>query len=241
MSRTYNIVKQTPECLVVDDFLSDDAWDKVLNQIQLDHWELGHPDDRFWHMTDGRHYKSEKRFLSETPLNDNYDLWFNAMKAFADECEAAQPYVRNYSDIACRAMAYPRGSKNPWHHDFGATTYTYYIHKEWKAQWDGSLLIIPQGAAKIKQNMRVMPGTVRNDSYRHDFLPMELFEQKDKYNQILEYGLGDFVLPKPNRLILINAKTVHGINRVDPDAGENMRLSLTGFFNVVPEQIVKVR
>lgn len=241
MSRTYNIVKSTPECLVIDDFLPQDSWDKMLNQIQLDHWEINHPDDRFWHMTDGRHYKSEKRFLSECPHNNNYDLWFEELRELADNCPEAQPYVGGYSDVACRAMAYPIGSKNPWHHDFGATTYTYYIHKEWKAQWDGSLLIIPKGKARIKQNMQVAEGTVRNDSYRHDFLPMELFEQKDKYNAILDYGLGDFVLPKPNRLILINRQTVHGINRVDQDAGENMRLTLTGFFNMVNEQIVKVR
>ena len=201
MSRTYNVVKKTPECPVVDDFLEQNDWDKIFNQIQLDAWEESHPDDPFWHITDGKHYKAQKRFLSEGPYNDNHDIWFNAMKTFADTCEDAQDYIGGYTDISCRAMAYPVGSKNPWHHDFGSVTYTYYAHKEWRTQWDGALLIIPKGKAKIKQVMKTAEGTVRYDSYRHDFMPMELFEQKDKYNDILDYGLGDFVLQtKQNNL-----------------------------------------
>lgn len=239
MSRSYNIVKQTPECLVVDDFLNQEDWDKVFNQVQLDHWEMGHPDDRFWHMTDGRHYKAQKRFYSETPYDDNHDTWFNAMKEFVDNCPEAASYIEGYTDFACRCMAYPVGSKNPWHHDYGATTYTYYLHKEWKTQWDGALLIVPKGKARIKQILEIKEGTKRYDSYQYDFFPMELFEQKDKFDEIMNYGLGEFVLPKPNRLILINRGTVHGINRVDQDAGENMRITLTGFFNMVNTKLVK--
>lgn len=230
---------QTPECLVIDDFLDQDSWDKIYNQIQLDHWEINHPDDRFWHMTDGRHFKARKRFLSEGPYNDNHDLWLSKVKDFVDTCSEAKDYVLEYNDISCRAMSYPVGGKNPWHHDFGGTTYTYYAHRKWKTQWDGSLLIIPKRKARIQQKLEVLEGTVRYDSYRHDFFPMELFEQEDKYDQVMDYGLGSFVLPKPNRLILINRGVVHGINRVDPDAGEHMRVSITGFFNPTDIQVVK--
>ena len=52
--------------------------------------------------------------------------------------------------------------------------------------------------------------------------------------------MGTFISPKPNRLVLINKNVVHGITRVDKDAGENVRLTLTGFFNFFDKQVVDV-
>jgi hypothetical protein len=40
--------------------------------------------------------------------------------------------------------------------------------------------------------------------------------------------MGIFISPKPNRLVLINKGVLHGITRVDADAGENVRVTLTG-------------
>jgi hypothetical protein len=71
-------------------------------------------------------------------------------------------------------------------------------------------------------------GSVHHDCYTSTNSPMEMFQQKEKYQSIIDHGLGFFVSPKPNRLILINKKVVHGITSVDKDAGENMRVSLTG-------------
>ena len=58
---------------------------------------------------------------------------------------------------------------------------------------------------------------------------MEMFEQSSKFQSIIDHGLGIFVSPKPNRLVLINKNVIHGITRVDPDAGQNSRVTLTGF------------
>ena len=41
---------------------------------------------------------------------------------------------------------------------------------------------------------------------------------------------GKFIFPKPNRLVFIPRGVPHSISRVDKNAGENNRLSLTGFF-----------
>jgi hypothetical protein len=58
---------------------------------------------------------------------------------------------------------------------------------------------------------------------------MEMFEQSSKFQSIIEHGMGIFVSPKPNRLVLINKKVIHGVTRVDLDAGQNSRVTLTGF------------
>ena len=97
---------------------------------------------------------------------------------------------------------------------------------------------ILKGSVEFKQKMRLLPGTVQYDSYK-DLVSLELFEQEEKNSNIIEYGMGTFVSPKPNRLVLINSSTVHGITRVDPDAGQNIRLTLTGFYNIFSKDIIK--
>lgn len=37
------------------------------------------------------------------------------------------------------------------------------------------------------------------------------------------------IAPKPNRLVLVKAETVHQIHRVDETAGDSLRCTLTGF------------
>jgi hypothetical protein len=224
----YNIVLNRPEALVVDDFLPDNVWKKIYNQIQVDKWTNTKPDDKFWHYTDGVNYKNQKRFLSNGPFNDNSDLWFEYFTNFLNNCDEVKSFAKDYVEIAMRCHSYPVGGKNPWHNDLGFTTYTYYLHKHWQINWDATLLIIPYDKVKYDQILSLEEGTVHHDSYTQTNSPMEMFQQKEKYQPIMDYGLGFFVSPKPNRLILINKKVNHGITRVDPDAGENQRVTLTG-------------
>jgi len=234
----YKVVMKTPEVLVVDDFLEQEAWDRLLNQVQCDEWTQSQPDDKYWHITDGANYKASKRFLRDAPFNDNYDIWADAIRAFADS-EPAQEYVAGYTDIAMRCHGYPVGSKNPWHTDMGGVTYSYYLHKHWQINWDSMLLVLPKDSVEYKQMMRKLPGTKQQDTYVGTGT-LEMFEQAEKQKGLIEHGMGYFVAPKPNRLVLINKNVVHGITRVDKDAGENVRLTITGFFNFFKAQVVNV-
>jgi hypothetical protein len=234
----YKVVMKTPEVLVVDDFLPQESWDRLLNQVQCDEWTQSQPDDKYWHITDGANYKASKRFLRDAPFNDNYDIWADAIRAFADS-EPAQEYVAGYTDIAMRCHGYPVGSKNPWHTDMGGVTYSYYLHKHWQINWDSMLLVLPKDSVEYKQIMRKLPGTKQQDTYRSTGT-LEMFEQAEKQKGLIEHGMGYFVAPKPNRLVLINKNVVHGITRVDKDAGENVRLTMTGFFNFFKAQVVNV-
>ena len=234
----YKVVMKTPEVLVVDDFLPQESWDRLLNQVQCDEWTQSQPDDKYWHITDGANYKASKRFLRDAPFNDNYDIWADAIRAFADS-EPAQEYVAGYTDIAMRCHGYPVGSKNPWHTDMGGVTYSYYLHKHWQINWDSMLLVLPKDSVEYKQMMRKLPGTKQPDTYAGTGT-LEMFEQAEKQKGLIEHGMGYFVAPKPNRLVLINKNVVHGITRVDKDAGENVRLTMTGFFNFFKAQVVNV-
>lgn len=230
----YNIVKNTDEVMIVDDFLPEEVQDKILNQVQADKWTTTESvDDKFWHITDGGNYKNQKRWFGDRPHNDNSDLWFEYFHTFLTTCPEVDYFVKDATtngieDFAMRCHAYPVGSKNPWHFDLGFSTYTYYLHKEWQVNWDSTLLILPKDSAEYKQVMDLMDGTVHYDIYKEINSPMEMFEQKHKYDNIMNVGHGTFVMPKPNRLVLIKHDTIHGINRVDSDAGENIRVTLTG-------------
>ena len=230
---------KTPEVLVVDDFLDQDNWDALHNQVQCDEWTQSQTDDKYWHITDGPNYKAGKRFLRDYPFNNNYDIWAEAIKDFADNCVDAQDFVKGYTDIAMRCHGYPVGSKNPWHTDMGGVTYSYYLHKHWQINWDSTLLVLPRGSVQYKQIMRKLPGTKQIDTYA-GVGTLEMFEQAEKQKHLIEYGMGTFISPKPNRLVLIGKNVVHGITRVDKDAGENVRLTLTGFFNFFDAQVVHV-
>ena len=218
-----------PECLVIDDFLSDNDWNNLFNQIQVDNWiKVNNHKDKYWHLTDGDVYKTERKSLPNFPFNDNNDIWFHRFRKLLNECNDVKTFVGDYKSFTARAYAYPVGSKNPWHEDMGTLTYAYYMHKEWQINWDGILLIVPYNKVELKQLLNLNNGTVHNDDYKLSMSPMEMFEQREKYKNILDYGSGYFIAPKPNRLVIINKHVVHGINRVDKDAGENIRLSISG-------------
>ena len=47
---------------------SEEAQDKILNQVQVDEWEQTQGDDKFWHYTDGANYKNQKRWQGKYPM-----------------------------------------------------------------------------------------------------------------------------------------------------------------------------
>lgn len=44
-------------------------------------------------------------------------------------------------------------------------------------------------------------------------------------------GHGTFVVPRPNRLVVLRAGTLHKIHRVSPRAGDHVRRAISGFFD----------
>jgi Rps23 Pro-64 3,4-dihydroxylase Tpa1-like proline 4-hydroxylase len=47
---------------------------------------------------------------------------------------------------------------------------------------------------------------------------------------LLDQGIGTFIAPKPNRLVLMNQDVFHCVKPVLPAAGREFRLSVSGFF-----------
>ena len=45
----------------------------------------------------------------------------------------------------------------------------------------------------------------------------------------MESGMGHFIMPKPNRLVVMKTGNPHMINKVQPAAGDHVRASVTLF------------
>ena len=64
-----------------------------------------------------------------------------------------------------------------------------------------------------------------------DELPIMAYRfETDSYSQrLLEVGCGQFIAPKPNRLVLLSGAP-HMVAKVSAAAGQNIRASVAGFF-----------
>ena len=51
-------------------------------------------------------------------------------------------------------------------------------------------------------------------------------------------GAGSFVMPKPNRLVIIRGGLPHKIAKVSVAAGSHLRRSITGFFKRTASKLV---
>ena len=58
----------------------------------------------------------------------------------------------------------------------------------------------------------------------------EHLDNDDASRLLMAHGVGSFVMPKPNRLVIIAGGVPHSVARVRPAAGRKVRASISGFF-----------
>lgn len=126
----------------------------------------------------------------------------------------------------CRPYLYPRETNLDWHTDgkYGITgAYVYFAHKQWSSNWGGELLI----DSKFVKSTDYPTKEIYRDKYEQVSYALD----NSKIKKIIENpGYGSFIYPKPNRLVIFKPFLWHKICEINKNAGENYRLSLTGFF-----------
>lgn len=119
---------------------------------------------------------------------------------------------------------YPSGSGLSWHRDEAAYAgaFVYYAHRHWSSAWGGELLIasVP-GAEPIRDLVDAGSEQV--------MIPSDLDDAVESA-ALMRTGVGRYVLPRPNRLVVISGHAVHKIVPVHAAAGDHQRATLTGFF-----------
>jgi hypothetical protein len=213
---------------VIDDFLPEPEWTELWTHFQFA--EL-HPVSRTvgaWKLDDGVPLGGVEVVTGargdelQNPSNTAID---HVLRGLLADPELHEGLVEpGWDRISARAYVYPRETGLSWHvddHELYAGAFIYYAHPVWNAHWGGELLLA-----------QLPPADEDGDGDEgEDELPIMgyRFENEAYSERLLEVGGGSFLMPKPNRLVLL-AGAPHMIARVSPAAGQQVRASVTGFF-----------
>jgi hypothetical protein len=216
------LLYKTNKFAIYDDVLTPEEFAYIYAYIQEEHYASAQNGNwiKVWRIGDCSPMGSRAYFHSQKPFN----LPLDTLADRIDEAGKNHPeIIRAYHDVTYRSYLYPRGTKLSWHDDSqvycGAATY--YCHKKWGSTWGGELCV-----AEVPPLGQVFKSSPNKPHIDHEW--------EDNYVNII--GMGHFINPKPNRLVLMAPGVYHSINRVDVDAGDHPRCSIVGFF--LPEKPV---
>ena len=215
-----------PSFLVIDDFLDEEAWTDVWSMFQFSDLAPVTRTAGAWKFDDGAPMGGDEivtpprdadletgdgqpgQFPSGTALD-------HVLAAVLGHAATFAPLVgTEWAHVTARTYVYPTGSALSWHGDdtaLYAGAYIYYAHPDWNAHWGGELLLAETSAA--------------------DDLPImaHRFDDEGYSASLMEHGEGRFVMPKPNRLVVLG-NAPHMVSPVRAAAGSNVRASVSGFF-----------
>lgn len=201
---------ETENFVIYDDVMDREQFSMIWMAVQSDEYAIPHISgwSKVWRATDGTPIGSRNYEVSDKPFGNYMD----AMSFYISNAAKSNPkIIDSWEALMLRSYIYPRGTKLSWHNDMGyRAAAIFYAHPEWASTWGGELMIAstPPGA---------------------DFPPPHLDHREE--DRFLEaYGMGTYITCKPNRLVITKGGVWHGINRVDPDAGDHCRVSVVGFF-----------
>jgi len=205
---------------VYDNVITDEEFNKLhdwYNAIPYV-WKNGQGEwNKSWSTTDGSILLGQKMFFSPelneelTPEDQPLRPILNQIKQAVDNFVG----IENVSRVAVTPYVWPPGTGLSWHTDSNYIgTFTYYVHKHWSANWSGEFL------------------TIEADNYitKPANLKWRVFDNKELEDLIVDHGIGHFIQPKPNRLVIGRAGDngiLHKVNRSTMQAKD--RLTLQGF------------
>lgn len=221
------IVKSTSKYLVIDDFMDQNELVELRNFLKKEpyFYENAFEWNKVWHPLDGKvlvttpnSYGETERAGGKFPTDTPLDLFFRAMEK---ESEAiAQILQCPESDIkyVVATYLYRAGWGLSWHDDAGpyCGAFAFYIHDEWRGNWGGELMILPEERLYKAEGNSIDLGYKQGGGFGE--------------SAHVAQGIGEFIMPLPNRIVFMSKALIHSINKVAPHAGENMRFSVSGFF-----------
>ena len=214
-----------PRFRVIDDFLDEEAWTAVWTHFQFVDLLPVTRSSGAWKLDDGVPLggheliwsgRDPEAGSSGTPI----DRVVEQLLAQPDLFEGL--LAGDWDRVSARPYVYPHGTALSWHvddHELYAGAFIYYAHPRWNAHWGGELLLAE------------LPEPEDEDDEPDEELPIMAyrFETEAYSERLLEVGAGSFVMPKPNRMVVL-AGAPHMIARVSPAAGQEVRASVSGFF-----------
>ena len=208
------MVKQTlkkENFVVYDDIFDKDNYNRIWLHFQNETYSYVHFNKwiSVWRATDGFPQKGPSYDEIKLPYNTYID---NIFKLFKNIADANKNIIPEWKNLTITPYLYPRETKLNWHNDGSyAGAIILYVHPYWASTWGGELMLAKTSVIE----------KVPNPSLDHSF--------EDKFLE--QYGHGQYITCKPNRIVLTQKGIWHSINRVDKDAGDHVRASFVGFFH----------
>lgn len=207
--------------MVWDNVLDDKQFGKLLTEFSGKSFKRQHNTnwEKVWRPSDGEVLRESSsmysvNFPNGTALSDLHDIMMAECCAHPEICGVKDV---DWEHIVLTMYIYPAGTRLSWHGDGVEYTsaFTFYCHPRWSPHWGGELLVASTPPSDI------MPKVDYEVSPAIDHSQLDAF--------LNAYGVGQMIIPKPNRLVLMRSGTCHMVNRVDQTAGDNLRMSVVGF------------
>ncbi|MFO0755549.1 MAG: hypothetical protein U0359_03610 [Byssovorax sp.] len=164
-----------------------------------------------------------------TPLDPVYEFMH---KRALEHPELYGEEKKDWIAISGKMFAYPAGTGASWHNDGGMYrgAFIYYTHPQWDAQWGGYLLVADPSArdahhALVAEQAKATAGEAHRER-KHYFGGTRVLGDE----ALMKRGLGSYVMPLPNRLVLLSGDNAHMVAKVAAAAGNHCRMSIAGFF-----------
>ncbi len=233
------VVTQTESFTIVDDLLPPAECAALWNYFQLQPFQrvdaLGMQGQ--WLLEDGGVLRGPtvgwgQAWDAQYPTKTPVDLLVNALLA-GEDAFAATVVKRgvDWKAFSVCPSIYVAGQGRLWHRDDAddAGSWVYYAHPDWNIEWGGELFLA---------DPRDVPPEF--GAFLHRLLPMadhpnpppwkSHLDNDDASRFLLERGIGSFVAPRPNRLVVIKGGTPQSLAKVRASAGRNVHASLSGTF-----------
>jgi hypothetical protein len=212
-------IASSPKFVVYDDVLSPEENQHVWYYVQNEEYAVPQQWIKVWRMGDKFPQGSREYFPSKlVPKTSMPQGMAIASDHIIDLLKANEEILGKEGDtwnqVVLRSYIYPRETKLSWHNDAGYVgAIILYTHQYWGSTWGGELLVA-ETSAKITEGGGPLDTKWRDDMIGH-------------------FGMGHYITPKPNRVVITGPGVWHQIARVDADAGENCRCSIVGFLKKV--------
>jgi len=236
-------VYESPEAIVFDDFLPDDAWERIFAfclKTDYEHINTKGAISRAWHVHDGFPLRSTLNAFYyaegvEKPSGDHVYPTRTDMDVLVDSLVKVQPQVEHligkqgsdWGHVSATAWMYPHGTGLSMHDDGSgvyAGAYVYFLNPEWRLHWGGLLLLVEGEGNRLVYDHRRAGDEM--DFYKRKWLHANAMDEL-----LMEHGFARCIFPKRNRIVFIANNAYHMVTRVNEAAGDNLRMSIAGFFN----------
>lgn len=230
MSEVSTVAQIGRDYIVIDDFMDPTELARLHDFVKREtfFYENAFEWNKVWHplegqalLTGGKSYRETGKPGGRYPTDTPYDAFFRAMERHFDAIASLTGCSEDEVRFIVSAYLYRAGWSLPWHDDMGESgdyrgAFAFYIHEEWRGNWGGELMVLPE-----ERLYEPKPGAIDLGFKQGAGFPQPAY--------VME-GVGQFIMPLPNRMIFMRRALIHSINRISPLAGENMRFSLAGFF-----------